>query len=408
MKVTTFLAIQFLLGQKRRGLFSFLTWMALFGVIVSAAAFVVVEAVMVGFGEDLQNKVIGFSPHVSVTWQPQTQAGSELREQLAALPGVLRVSPLREGEAILRTEDDELQGVKVRGLDPADPPLAKQVQVFFEEGENWASLEAKEEALPGLLLGSELAAEAGVLAAFAETVELLYPFGEVGPTGEVEPNIRRFRVVGTFKSGYFDYDSKFVLVALPETARLFGDYVPETWGLYLKDPAQAEALKARLAGFPGVAKIDTWQEWHERLFSALKLERIGMAIVLTLMILLASFNILSMLMMVVYERRRDLAVLKALGLPETQIAAIFRRAGLAIGIAGGLVGVALGSGICLLLQSFRLPLPTQYYLDALPVRLNPIFLSMTLLLAVLLSWIATLFPAREGRRLTVVEVLRYE
>lgn len=408
MKAQTFLAIKFLSGKERSFLVSFLTWMAILGVLVSVTAFLVVEAVMVGFGKDLQAKVIGFSPHLSLVLKPGVSANSELLKTLAVKPGVTRVSRLIDGEAVLRTLEDETQGVRVRGLEAEGPSFPPSFQVFFEEGEGWESLNAGPEQVPGILLGRELAASLGVIPALQEGVELLYPFGDVGPTGEVEPNLRRFRVVGTFKSGYFDYDNKFALASLDQVQRLFGEHAPEQVGVYFSKPEKSLERRGDFQGLSEVERVETWQEKHTRLFSALRLERIGMAFVLTLMVLLASFNILSMLMMVVYERRRDLAILKSLGMSERGIAGIFFRAGLWIGVVGGLSGTALGLGLCWLLRTVKLPLPAPYYLDALPVEVNPLWVALTFMLALAMSLAATLLPAREGRRLTVVEALRYE
>ncbi len=408
MKAQTFLAIKFLSGKKRRFLVSFLTWMALLGVLVSVSAFIVVESVMVGFGKDLQAKVIGFSPHLSLILKPGEKISPELIAQAKGKAGVQRVSPMIEGEAVLQTEDEDTQGVRVRGIDVADPPFPKEMQVFFEEGESWDSLKGKGDQLPGILLGKELAASVGIATALEEKVELLYPFGEVGPTGEMEPSRRVYRVVGTFKSGYFDYDSKFAVASLDSLRRLFGEGVPESLGIYFPDPMAALTRNADFASLPGVERAESWQEKNGRLFSALKLERAGMALVLGLMVLLASFNILSMLMMTVYERRRDLAILQSLGLSQGGIAGIFYRAGLWIGVIGGLAGMGLGLGICFFLRYAKVPLPAPYYLDAMPIDINPLWIAGAFILALAMSLVATVLPAREGRRQTVVEALRYE
>jgi len=408
MTAQTFLAIKFLSGKKRRFLVSFLTWMALLGVLVSVSAFIVVEGVMVGFGKDLQSKVIGFSPHLSLVLKPGDKISPELATKAKALAGVERVSPMIEGEAVLQTEDEDTQGVRVRGIETGDPPFPKGMQVFFEEGESWDSLQGKGEQLPGILLGKELAASLGVATALEEKVELLYPFGEVGPTGEMEPSRRVYRVVGTFKSGYFDYDSKFAVASIDSLRRLFGEGVSESLGIYFSDPTEALSRTSEFSSLPGIERAESWQEKNSRLFSALRLERIGMALVLGLMVLLASFNILSMLMMTVYERRRDLAILQSLGLSQAGIAGIFYRAGLWIGVVGGLGGLLLGLGLCLFLRIAKLPLPAPYYLDAMPVDINPLWIAGAFCLALIMSLVATVLPAREGGRQTVVEALRYE
>ena len=408
MKAETFLASRFLSGKKRRFFVSFLTAMAVAGVALSVMAFIVVQGVMSGFAKDLQSKVIGFSPHLSLKLKSDQLASAAFLETLKQKDGVRRSATYLEGEAVLRTDDDEVQGVRLRGIEAGDPHFPPSMKVHFEEGEDWSSLQPKGEALPGILLGREMASSLGVVPALLEEIELLYPFGTVGPTGEVEPNLRRFRVVGTFRSGYFEYDNKFAIAALPELQRLFGDNAALQVGVYFDDPDRAASDRAAFGALDGVAATSTWQERNSRLFSALKLERLGMIVVLSLMTLLASFNILCMLMLVVFERRRDLALLKALGLPERGISAIFYRAGLWIGVVGGVLG--LGGGLLLIwgirVSGIRPPAP--YYLESLPVDLQPGVIALTVLLALALSLAAAVLPAREGRKMTVVEALRYE
>jgi lipoprotein-releasing system permease protein len=407
LNVTNFLALKFLSGKDRSFLLSFLTWMAVLGVLVSVLAFVVVEAVMSGFNKDLQSKILGFSSHLTLTLKPDQPPAEGFFKDLQN-DKVEAITHFLDGEAILRTEEGETQGVKVRGLDPQRIFFPKDFRVMFEEGEGWESLRPRKDKLPGIILGMELASSVAVVPSLLEKVELLYPFGEIGPTGEVEPNIRAFRVVGVFKTGYFDYDKSFAILDLGEAKRIFGENQSEKVGIFLKDPHQADVLKKSFQTLPGVEQVKSWGELNSRLFSALKLERMGMALVLTLMILLASFNILSMLMMLVFERRQEIAVLKALGLSEKKISSIFYRAGLWIGISGGVGGCLLGTLLCWALATARIRLPSPYYIEALPIQISLPLLGITLLLAVVLSLMATLLPARVGKGLTVVEALRCE
>ncbi len=408
MNVSSFLALKFLSGKSRSLLTSFLSWMTVAGVMVSVAAFIVVEAVVAGFGGDLRSKVLGFTSHLSITAKPGETIDEVTLRSIERQPGVERATRLAEGEAIIRTEDGETQGVRIRGLNSGHFPKPEDLRVSFEEGENWESLEAKGEALPGILLGTELNSSLGVLPILAEEVELLFPLGDVGPTGEVEPNIRKYRVIGKFKSGYFEYDHKYAIVDLEEARRLFGETLSEQIGVMIDRPFQAGEKKSGFQKLANRFRVQTWEELHERLFSALKLERLGMAMVLTLMVLLASFNILSMLMMLVFERRKDVAVLKALGLGDTRISGIFFRAGFLISGFGGILGCLLGILICLLLSQASLSLPAPYYVETLPVRINPGVLAGAFLLAIALGFAATVLPAKEGRRMTIVEAIHYE
>ncbi len=407
MNLSTFLAVKFLYGKRRGGLINGLTVIAFLGVVLSVMALVLVSAVMMGFKQDLQDKILGFSAHVTVT----LKKGQDWRSFSNNLQSQQRLSfwsPYQEGEAVIRTMESETLGVKVRGIEADFPFSPKNFEVNFIDGEDAHSLIPREGALPAILLGAELAHELAIVPVLSEQVELLYPFGEVGPTGEMLPQVRAYRVVGTFRSGYYDYDSKFALVDFSEARALFGDTVPVRLGLYLKNPQRVEEVVASLSGSSGVESISPWQEVHARLFSALKLERIGMGLVLGLMLILSTFNTVSLFMMVVYERRQEIAVLRALGMSERSISAIFLRAGAGLGILGGGLGVSLGALTAWALKTSRLPLPAPYYLDSLPVVVHEAWLLIALLLAPTLCVLATVWPSREGRRLNLVEALRHE
>jgi len=373
---------------------------------ISVLAFVVVEAVVAGFTQDLRAKVLGFSSHLTLVLPSGERADPSLLQKIKDKAGVTGVSRFADGEAILQTEEDDATGIRVRGIDPEWIAQNFGDKVRFEEGEDWDSLKGTEHRAPGIIVGIEVASNLSIVPLLMEPVQVLYPFGEVGPTGEVEPNIRSFRVIGTFKTGYFEYDNKFALVDLSEAKRLFGEDLNERVGVFVDDPMKVDAWKSTLSSLASFQQVQTWEEQHSRLFSALKLEKLGMTLVLALMSLLASFNILSMLMMVVFERRREISVLKALGMSSRKIAGIFYRAGLSVGLFGGFAGIVMGYALCRYLNQAHLKLPAPYYIEDLPILVNPWVLAGTFCLAVLLSLLATIFPARQGSRLTIVEALK--
>lgn len=410
MKIENFLSHRLLKKGGRTRLLSSLTAVAFLGIIISVMAFVVVLSVVKGFSEDLQAKVLGFSSHLSVQFKPGTSPEliESWQQRWENSPEVESFYAYLEGEAIVRTLDDQMLGMRLRGVKPGQPPQGKTLDFEFVEGQGWKNLSAQESELPGILLGSELAANLKIIPEFGERVELLFPLGEVGPTGELEPNQRSFRVVGTFRSGYFDYDNKYAFVPYDEAEFLLGDQAQETWALFLKDPFQKKEALTALLPPQEIALTRNWQEQHERLFSALQLDRLGMGFVLGLMLLLSSFNILSLLMLVVYERKAQLAILRALGMSQKQVAASVYRIGLRLGLIGGVIGMALGVGIAYFLSRADLPLPSTYYLEALPVKIQPWVLLVAVAVAVLVSWLATHFPARQANRFSVVEALRYE
>ena len=407
MKVQSFLALKFLSGSRRSLLASSLTWIAILGVLVSVTALIVVEAVMSGFSKDLRSKVLGFSSHITLKIDSNSLLKKGIFEEIYRRGGFTAMTHFIDGEAILR-HDEEAEGLKIRGIDPKQAQFPDNFKTSFEEGESWQSLEAKEGKLPGILLGNELANNLGVVRYFPGELELIYPLGEVGPTGELEPQIRRFRVIGTFKSGYYDYDQKFAVIAMDEAKNLLGEQVDEQIGLFIKDPFAAQVLQKNFENIPGVLKVSSWAEQHSRLFSALKLERIGMRSVLGMMILLSSFNVLSMLMMMVFERRQEIAVLRALGLSQKGIASIFYRAGWIIACLGGVGGLVLAYLLCKILAAAQISLPAPYYIESLPVELNATVMLLTFGLLLVLSMLTTILPALQGKKLEIVEALSRE
>jgi len=407
-----FMALKFLWGRSRNWLASFLTLTAILGVTVSVMAFIVVQSVMGGVNQELRSKILGFSAHVTLTLPPGEKASESLLSQINKIPQLKSYKQFVESEAVLRTEEDETQGIRIRGIDPSHPPQVKDMEFFFEEGEGWESFAGSSVDLPGILVGTELAASLGLVPFLLEKVELLYPFGEVGPTGEVEPSLRSFRVLGVFKSGYYQYDSKYALISLPEASYLFGENLPQRVGLFLNKPEDSLRIKKQWEGNKQFESVKTWQEIHSRLFTVLKLEKMGMYLVLGIMMVLASFNILSLLMMMVFDRRRDIAVLRALGASTREVYKIFERASLWIGLLGGSLGVFLGAQLSYLLPDlfsyFNLRFLSFYYFDTLPVKVDGVVLFLAFALAQFLCFFATLIPMREIKKLSIVEALRYE
>lgn len=407
MKVQSFLARKFLSGRSRHWLDSSFSLLAFFSICVSVIAFVVLESVMGGFNADLQKKILGFSSHLTVSL-PEDGAPPDLLNTLEGHGAVSEVVPFLEGEAILIDPEGDAVGIRLRGVDPDRLPQEGPLELNFELGENWERFGPGPNRLPGILVGTELSQSLGLLPALAEEVELLYPFGEVGPTGEVEPNRLALRLVGTFRSGYYQYDSKFGLVGLEQGRALFGDQGREKLGIYLKNASKALQFKEELLkSFPGLS-VKAWQEDHRRLFRALRLERLGMGLVLIMMVALATFNILSFLVMLVVQRRRDVAILEAMGLTSRRVGGIFYRSGLFLGLTGGGLGLIIGGVVCWWLQRAQLSLPNTYYLDALPVRLNPWIWVAALVMALGLSLLASIYPVRLGKGVSVVQALRYE
>jgi lipoprotein-releasing system permease protein len=249
--------------------------------------------------------------------------------------------------------------------------------------------------LPGIVLGSELAASLQVHPDFNDEVKLVFPFGDISPTGEILPRVRRFRVAGIFDSGFYEYDSKFAIIPEMSAARLFGEYGRAKLGLYLKDASKSDQLKSALVStFPERSwKISTWRERNQRLFQALLLERWGMFVLLP---------------MIVLEKVKDMAVLRTVGLRLKQVKRIFWWQVAVIGLRGTLLGGILGTLVCLWFHFFPYELPPSYYIRTMPVAFDPFYIVLIVIMGPLISIVAGLYPARQACLPTIAEVIRYE
>jgi lipoprotein-releasing system permease protein len=314
-----------------------------------------------------------------------------------------------------------VSGVVVRGIDPSSAGgvvdverhmasgrldgLAERQRVVLGPEEGGGSVE-----LSGIVVGQELARQLGL--AVGDVVSLVSPLGTPGPAGMV-PRVRRFVLAGTFDSGMYDYDTTLAYLPLAEAQRFF-DLKEGVSAIEIRvadvfgSRRVARAIEKALGGFPFRAR--DWMEINRNLFSALELEKVVYGIVLCLIVVVAAFNILASLTMVVKEKRRDIAILKAMGAPSARIARIFILNGTTIGLVGTALGSALGIAGCWLLARYKfIELPKDVFLvTTVPVHLDPLNFAVVAVVSVLICVFAALSPARRAASLVPVEVIRYE
>ncbi len=409
LPVEYFIGLKYLLAKRKQTFISIITAISVSGVAVGVMALIVVLAVMSGFERELKDRILGATAHVHVTsLEGSVPDPFALARRVGEMDGVAATSPYIFSQVMISSGTRSTGGV-LRGVDVATIGKVTRLPRDIRKGriEDLANPSAK--GLPGVILGKELAANLGV--STGDLVEVLVPGGNVTPMGAF-PGVARFRVVGLSESGMYEYDSSFAYVSLEEAGRLVGMEGRAT-GVEAKvdDIYRAGRIAARIReelGYPYWAK--DWMQSNRNLFSALKLEKVVMFIILVLIVMVAAFNIISTLIMVVMDKTKDIAVLMTLGATRKTIRRIFALEGLLIGVAGTFAGMISGGLLCYLLRRYEfIHLPSDvYYISTLPVALTPGILILVGVSSILICFLATLYPARQASLIEPAEAIRYE
>ncbi len=409
MQFELFVSLRYLLARRKQAFISVISLISVLGVAIGVASLIVVLGVMNGFSDNLRDKILGINSHLIVGSVKQTISGYDrLVDKSLKVEGIDAATPFIYYEVMLSTPSG-VKGVVLRGIDPATAGDVLSVERDMKAGSLRNLAEAGDH--PGIVVGKELATRLGLT--LGSRVSLLAPSGKKSAAG-FSPKILFFEVVGIFNSGMFEYDSSLVFVSIPSAQSILGfegDYVT---GIEYRvsdiDAVQetGEILVRALGGFPLYSR--NWIDMNQNLFAALKLEKTAMAVILIMIVLVGSFSIITTLVMMVMEKTKDIAVLMALGATPPQIRNIFILQGTLIGALGTSLGFGLGLGICSLLQKYQfIKLPADvYYLDHLPVKTEMLDISLIAVAAMILCFLATLYPARQASRMQPTEALRYE
>ena len=417
MRYELFVSLRYLRAKRRDAFISFITLIATVGVAIGVMTLNIVLSVMTGFEEDLRDRILGFTPHVLVLNDlGGIEAYPAVLERLRHIPGVAAATAFVHGQSMLSTPEN-VAGVLVRGIPPItdeSTPLPGHLDRSVVEQldhQHAASVNSGGNAsvrLPGIILGTELALELGV--AVGDPVNVALPFGRSAVAGV--PRIKRFVVVGEFESGMPEYDSGFAYVSLGDAQRLYQLGAAVT-GLEIRatELYQASAVAGRIAETLGPPyRVLDWMETNRNLFWTLKVQKTVYFIVLLLIILVAAFTILATLIMVVMEKRKDIAVLKSMGAPREAIGRIFVFKGLIIGAVGTLCGNIGGYVGCLAIERYQfVELPKDvFYVSTVPVAVYPEYFAAVTVASLVICLLATIYPARQAARLVPVDILRYE
>lgn len=404
------------LASRRKGRFvSLITLIAIGGIFLGVTALITVTAVMTGLQRDLREMILGSNPHVYLFEEGdgfRLSDWPELLRRVREVEGVEAADPFVMTQVVVvSTGGEYAQFGTLYGVDlDSDAPPMTTIHEGLRSGE--LSLGPTESGRPGLLVGRRLASRMGLLPGTLVTV-IAGENIKTGPLGEYIPVTREFEVTGTFTSGMYEYDSQNLYAALPATQDLLDlpSDVVSGIAINVADPWQADRVGAAVTeqlGFPYYTQ--DWMTLNRSLFSALKLEKLAMGVILSLIILVAAFNIISTLIMVVTDKTREIGILKSMGLTDRRVLRIFLLQGLTIGLVGTGLGTLGGLGLVWVLDRFELiTLPGDVYMvDSLPLALELTDLLLIVFTSVLIAFAATIHPARQASRLQPVEAIRHE
>ncbi len=419
MTYELFVALRYLRAKKRSAFISIITFISTSGVALGVMALIIVLAVMTGFEEDLKEKILGTNAHIVVLKSSGTMEDYPgVMARLRGIPGVTAATPFIYSQVML-SSGKNVSGVVLRGMDPKSDAKVTNFQKSLVEG-TLAGLESSgpvKGAEPGIIIGRELAKNLNLTV--GDKVSVISPLGTLTPLGMI-PKMKPFRVVGLFNTGMFEYDSTLAYVGIRE-AQAFLSLGDAVTGIQLRvaDVYGTGLISKeinRTLGYPYYAR--DWMQMNKNILFALKTEKMVMFIILTLIVLVAAFGIASTLFMVVMEKSKDIAILKSMGGTGLSIMKIFVLEGVVVGVIGTFFGVLGGLVIALNLESIVNIIQTitglqffskdVYYLDHFPSRVIAGDVALISITAILISFLATLYPSWQASRLPPAQALRYE
>ncbi|MEO8877293.1 MAG: ABC transporter permease, partial [Polyangiaceae bacterium] len=451
---TSFVAARHVRSQ-RSGFLAVISILSICGVAVSSCALSSVVSVMGGFSHDLKRKILGNNAHIVIDTESQApwDGYDDVLTRVRNVPGVIAATPVAQGEVMVSSASN-LAGVIVRGVDPGTIgnviELPNNIEVgkfdYLEHPEKLVHLPPSEvigtgpggelylkgsdlpasslpddidpavraaildkPIRPGLIIGRELARTLHVY--IGDEVTLVSPLGDLGPMGMM-PRTKKFRVAAIFFSGMYEYDASQVYITMEVAQEYFAlDSKVNVIDVKVEDAERVEKLTPLVRAAVGRddLRVRDWREMNRNLFSALKLERLATFIILSIAIMVASFCIICTLLLMVTEKGKEIAILKALGASDGAIQRTFMAEGIIIGAIGTVFGVTTSLGICIGLKWFGLRLdPDVYYIDRLPINVDPLDFLFVAIAALSICTLATIYPARAASQLRPIDGLRYE
>lgn len=430
MGYETYIGRRYLFSRRRDRSISLITWISIVGIALGVIALIVSTSVMNGFRTNLQDAVTGALPHITVfSWSAGISDYEKLQQELSEIPEVVAVAPYVYKQAML-TGGRKPKGVLLRGIDPEREPNVTRIASFLRE-EIYGPIPETQEAQAalsrrilrrldhpdarsaklrdGIILGAALAQQMEV--SVGDSVQVVSSAQRMTPIGDV-PRVKKLEVVGLFESGISGYDEVLAFADYRLVRKIFGMKARVSGiGIRVEDPESAPEVAQTIQAQIQNHFVSNWADENKSLFQVMKLEKIGLFLILTLIIVVAAFNIISSLVMLVVEKSREIAILKSLGATDGGIRRIFMFQGTVIGLLGTLSGVGLGLAICWVLKTYDLiEIPAGVYPggNRIPILIDWMDVALTTTCSFLICFLVTLYPSTKAARLNPVDPLRYE
>ncbi len=407
MRFELFIALRYLLARRKQAFISLISLISTLGVTVGVMALVIALALMTGLQGELRDRILGSMAHVYVWKTGGIEDYQAEIQKLRGIDGVIGAGPAILGKALIVSDRAEAF-ISLKGVDPALERSVTDIGKSMQKGSVAALTSQSADDPPGILLGKDLAAQLG--ADVGDSISLLTPQGTLTPMGML-PRQRRARVVGIYSLGLFEFDSQYGFVSLDFAQRLMGKAAPDLIELRVTDIFLAPEVAARVPDALGTDYVaQDWQDMNQNLFSALWIEKMAISITIGLIVMVAALNIIASLILLVMEKSRDIAILKTMGTSSKSVMTIFMMQGLVIGVVGTTIGAGAGLLLCWVLDRYRLiHIPMDVYqVSYVPFVVLPLDFAVVIVSAVLVCFLATLYPSRQASRLDPVQALRYE